>query len=173
MTLNVYERIVKMQTFQYKDFLGSVDFSLEDNVLYGKILHIKGLITYEAETIPNLRKEFEAAVDDYLQFCEENNIEASKSFNGKFNVRINTDLHKQAAMQATKQGITLNAFVSKAIENEINSNKRAIPVAYQYMQEQLSIHVHSILKMKCNKLSAFDAAVRKTYSYQNYGITRQ
>ena len=38
-----------METMQYKGFLGSIEISKEDKILYGKLLHINGLITYEAE----------------------------------------------------------------------------------------------------------------------------
>ena len=51
------------QTFEYKDFIGSVETSIEDGILFGKILFINALITYEAETLRDLRKEFEDAVE--------------------------------------------------------------------------------------------------------------
>ncbi len=44
------------QTFEYKDFIGSVEASIEDGVLFGKILFINALITYEAETLRDLKK---------------------------------------------------------------------------------------------------------------------
>ena len=87
---------------EYKDFIGSVECSLEDNLLYGKILYINGLITYEARTLDELKEEFHLAVDDYIQFCQEQGLDAYKSFNGKFNVRISPDLHKKASLLATK-----------------------------------------------------------------------
>lgn len=121
----------------YKDFIGSVEISLEDNILYGKILYINGLITYEANTLDELKTEFESAVDDYIEFCQEQGLDAYKSFNGKFNVRITPELHKKATLLATKKGITLNAFVSQAIENEIESNSREVSIVYTYMKREL------------------------------------
>ena len=119
---------------EYKDFIGSVECSLEDNLLYGKILYINGLITYEARTLDELKEEFHLAVDDYIQFCQEQGLDAYKSFNGKFNVRISPDLHKKASLLATKQDLSLNAFVSKAIQNEILSDEREVSIAYQFMK---------------------------------------
>lgn len=111
----------------YKDFIGSVEFSLEDEVLHGKILYINGLITYEADTIHQLKTEFESAVDDYISFCQEQGLDAYKSFNGKFNVRLTPELHKAAALLATKEGKSLNAFVSQAIEDQIAMISRDTP----------------------------------------------
>ena len=51
----------------YKGYAGSVDYSEEDNCLYGKVLGMsKDNITYEGKDVDELRKDFEGAVDDYL-----------------------------------------------------------------------------------------------------------
>lgn len=52
----------------YKGFFGSVEVSFQDNVLYGKLLHINGLVTYEAENLTQLKQEFKNAVEDYISF---------------------------------------------------------------------------------------------------------
>lgn len=122
---------------EYKDFIGSVECSLEDKILYGKILYVNGLITYEANTIDDLITEFQIAVDDYIEFCQEQGVDAYKSFNGKFNVRISPEIHKKASLLAAKQGISLNAFVSKAIENEIVATSREISIVYTYMKREI------------------------------------
>ena len=121
---------------EYKGFIGSVEHSLEDEILFGKILFIDGLVTYEANGIKELKEEFQIAVDDYIEFCQEQGLNTHKSFNGKFNVRVSPELHKEATLLATKQGITLNAFVCKAIENEISATSREIPIAYTYLKQE-------------------------------------
>lgn len=150
-----------MKTLEYKGFIGSVDVSLEDGVVFGKILYINGLVTYEAETVPELEKEFQAAVDDYLEFCEEEGVDAHKSFSGKFNVRISPELHKKAALLATKQGSNLNAFVAQAIENEIASQEREISTVYQYMENHVLTNLNII---KNQRLLAMTIANNATYT---------
>ena len=63
------------KVMEYKGYQGSVDFSLEDRVLHGKILHINDLVTFEAESLAALEEAFHEAVEDYLddysEFCEE------------------------------------------------------------------------------------------------------
>jgi predicted HicB family RNase H-like nuclease len=56
-----------MKAFTYKGFSGSVETSIENNVLHGKVLTINDLVTYEAKTLPQLKEEFIAAIDDYLE----------------------------------------------------------------------------------------------------------
>lgn len=53
---------------EYKGSKGSQKFSKEDNVYYGRLLDVNNLVNYEAETKEDLKKEFESAVEDYIQF---------------------------------------------------------------------------------------------------------
>ncbi len=56
----------KSNYLKYKKYLGSVDFSEEDNILYGKILGINDLVSYEGTSIKTLEDAFKKAVEDYL-----------------------------------------------------------------------------------------------------------
>ena len=52
---------------KYKDYTGSVEYSEEDNCLYGKVQGLeKECITYEGNDIRSLKEDFESAVDAYL-----------------------------------------------------------------------------------------------------------
>lgn len=110
------------QTFQYKGYLGSIELSLEDEVLHGKLLYINDLVTYEGDTISELKNAFIESVEDYISFCAKNGKSPEKSFKGSFNIRIPPELHRTAAIEATKQNITLNQFVIQSLENEINGS---------------------------------------------------
>ena len=56
-----------MGLLKYKGYTGSVDYSEEDNCLYGKVLGMgENMITYEGQDVNELRKDFEGAIDDYL-----------------------------------------------------------------------------------------------------------
>jgi predicted HicB family RNase H-like nuclease len=85
---------------QYKDFLASVHFSSEDEVFYGKVLGINDLISFEGSSVRELKKSFQEAIEDYLETCEQVGKEPNKTYKGTFNVRIPTQLHKEAAVFA-------------------------------------------------------------------------
>mgnify|MGYP000008489681 CR=1 FL=1 len=104
----------------YKNYTGSIEVSLEDNCLFGKVLFINDLVMYEGETLPELKACFEEAVDDYLKDCEESGDEPNKPFKGSFNVRITPELHKKAATYAACSGSNLNQFVSDAIQDKLD-----------------------------------------------------
>ncbi|TCB98136.1 type II toxin-antitoxin system HicB family antitoxin [Kosakonia quasisacchari] len=108
---------------KYKGYFGSVEFSLEDKVLHGKIQCVNDLITYEAETLDGLQLAFEEAVDDYLETCMALKKEPEKPMSGTFNVRIGSELHKKAYLAACAHGKSLNDYVKTAIEEKVVDKK--------------------------------------------------
>lgn len=111
----------------YKDFFGSVSFSAEDEVFYGKIEGISDLITFEGSSVKQLKREFQESVDSYIRFCEEKGKPASKSLMGSFNIRIRPELHQLAVQKALQKNISLNQLVQAAIENELQVVNEPLP----------------------------------------------
>ncbi|MBW9464282.1 MULTISPECIES: type II toxin-antitoxin system HicB family antitoxin [Kluyvera] len=108
---------------KYKGYFGSVEFSLEDGVLHGKVQCVNDLVTYEAESLDGLKGAFEEAVDDYLDTCKILNKDPEKPMSGTFNVRIGSDLHKKAYLAACADGKSLNDYVKTAIEEKVAGKK--------------------------------------------------
>ena len=69
---------------EYKEYYGTVEFSASDNIFFGKVLGINGLISFEGDSVQSLKEDFEGAIDDYLEMCAEKNIEPQKAYKGKF-----------------------------------------------------------------------------------------
>jgi len=55
----------------YKDFTGVFTWDNEGNVYYGHVIGIRDTITFEADTLEGIEKEFHNSVDDYLEFIKE------------------------------------------------------------------------------------------------------
>lgn len=110
-----------MGTLNYKGFVGSVNFSEEDNVLFGKIEGIDGLVNYEGESVKALTEAFHEAVDDYLAYCKEEGIEPTKTYSGRLNIRISPDVHRRIAMIAKQSGTTINGFIRNALANDVRA----------------------------------------------------
>lgn len=108
-----------MKPMQYRGYLGSIECSVENDCLFGKILYVNDLVSYEADSPVGLQESFEGAVDDYLQTCEQMGKVPEKSFKGSFNVRVSPDLHRKAAMQATVYEESLNEFVAQAVREKV------------------------------------------------------
>ncbi len=107
---------------KHKDFIGSVHFSTDDNVFFGKLVGIDDLITFEGKSVEELKKSFKDAVDDYLEICQSMNKTPHKSYKGTFNVRIKPTLHKHAVYRSIELGLSLNQFVEQAINEKLDKN---------------------------------------------------
>lgn len=101
----------------YKNYNGTVEYSKEDRCLYGKVLGIKSLLSYEGKSVQELEENFQQSIDEYLQDCRERGVEPELAYKGTFNVRISPELHRSIAMYAVEHEKTLNASVEEAIRN--------------------------------------------------------
>ena len=108
-------------TMEYKGYLGSVEFSEEDALFYGKVLGIRALISYEGTNAAELVADFHGAVDDYLELCAQSGTEPEKAYKGSFNVRISPELHKQAVIAAMSHNMSLNSFVETSIQQALQA----------------------------------------------------
>jgi predicted HicB family RNase H-like nuclease len=108
-----------MKYLDYKGYTGSIEYSPEDNLLFGKVLGIKGLISFEGETGKSLEDDFHDVIDIYLADCTEKGKAPEKPFKGSFNVRISANLHQKAALLAMETKTSLNNFVAEAIRTRV------------------------------------------------------
>lgn len=104
-----------MNDMKYKGYLGSTEVDVQDNVLHGKLLFIKDLVTYEAATPSELHIAFKDSVDDYLEDCADQGVEPDTPFKGQFNVRVTPELHRQLAVCARAQGKPMNVYVADVL----------------------------------------------------------
>lgn len=110
-----------MNTMKYQGFIGSVHYSDVEGVFSGKIEGIDSLITFEGASIQELTEEFHKAVEDYLAFCKEQGISPKKSYTGTLNIRISPATHNAIADYAAESGITINAFIKRALERAVEN----------------------------------------------------
>ena len=107
------------ELLEYYGYQGSIEYSVDDNILYGKVIGIRGLISYEGETIADLKSDFIDAIDDYLNTCKLEGIEPMKPFYGNFNVKISPELHKSLQIYSKNKNLEPNVIVEAAIKSYI------------------------------------------------------
>lgn len=111
-----------MNKLEYKGYYGSIEYSVKDNCLYGKVMDMpKDLISYEGNTASELYEDFKGAVDDYLELCKNNGRKPHKSYSGTLNIRIPSDIHCRVATAATSKGTSISSFILNSIEKELQA----------------------------------------------------
>lgn len=84
---------------------------------------VNDLVTFEGDTVPDLKQSFISAVEDYKALCQLTGKDSVKSFKGSFNVRIPPSMHMAVFTRAKKEGKNINEFVQQALAREL---KRSI-----------------------------------------------
>ncbi|MDR2586559.1 MAG: type II toxin-antitoxin system HicB family antitoxin [Prevotellaceae bacterium] len=114
-----------MDKLEYKGYYGSIEYSKEDDCLFGKVLGMpNNLISYEGRTAADLYADFRDAIEFYLDYCQRSKIKPRKSFNGVLNIRIPSEVHGKIALYAQNNGTSINAFIRESIEKRLESIPR-------------------------------------------------
>ena len=105
---------------QYKNYFATVHFNADDEVFHGKIIGINDLVSFEGTNVKELKKAFQGAVEDYLETCKALQKVPEKAYKGSFNIRISSELHKEAALYASIKNVSLNDFIKQAIAHVLS-----------------------------------------------------
>jgi len=109
-----------MKNLEYKGYYGSVEYSAEDDCLFGQVLGMpNNLLLYEGETASDLYANFKETIDSYLECCARNGIKARKGYNGVLNIRIPSEMHSQVAIYAESHGTSINSFIRDSIKKRL------------------------------------------------------
>ncbi len=110
----------------YKGYFAKVEFDDEANTFHGEVINLRDVITFEGETVDELRKAFNDSVEDYLAFCAERGEDPEKPYSGKFLVRVGPELHKTLVILARKNGKSLNTWVHDALHKVVKDGTQQI-----------------------------------------------
>lgn len=110
-----------MNTMNYQSYTARVEYDERDNILVGRILGVRTIISFHGQTVRELRKEFEHAVDDYLAECAEKGVSPEKPASGKLLLRMSPELHGRAMIVAQSADKSLNQWVAEVLERAVTA----------------------------------------------------
>ena len=103
---------------KYKNYIGHVEFDQDAETFFGEVINTRDVITFQGETVKDLKKAFRDSIKDYIEYCHERGEEPERPFSGKFNIRLDPELHREAYIAAKKSGLSLNSWIKRAIKHE-------------------------------------------------------
>ena len=109
-----------MNEMNYKGYAAKIEYSAEDGCLVGHILGIQDIVGFHGDSVPEIRKNFEEAVDDYLACCAEIGKEPQKPFSGKIMLRVSPEVHAKLAIKAQISGKSINKLVVEALNSSVS-----------------------------------------------------
>ncbi|MGE5373904.1 MAG: type II toxin-antitoxin system HicB family antitoxin [Bacteroidota bacterium] len=106
---------------EYKGYIGKVEIDEEVGILYGEVINVRDVITFEGTTVDEVQRAFRESVDDYLDFCAQRNESPEKPFSGKFVVRLPAELHRKAYIQAKLKDQSLNRWITEVVQKALRN----------------------------------------------------
>ncbi len=100
----------------YRGYSARIDYDDEDGILVGRVAGIRDGVGFHADTVEDLRRAFQEAVEDYLETCRRIGKEPQKAYSGQMMFRVSPDVHRKAAQAAELAGKSLNQWAEEALD---------------------------------------------------------
>jgi predicted HicB family RNase H-like nuclease len=104
-----------MTTLHHEGYLATVEIDEDAGVMHGRVVNARAVLTFEGETLAELRQAFADTIEDYLEWCKERGVEPEKPYSGTLSLRIAPELHRRVAEQAAKAGESINQFIAERL----------------------------------------------------------
>lgn len=110
-----------MNTMLHKGFTARIEYDERDHILVGRLLGIRCIISFHADTVSALREAFVKAVDDYLADCKAEGVKPEKPASGKLLLRVPPEVHGKALVAAQAAGKSLNQWASEVLQGALHA----------------------------------------------------
>jgi predicted HicB family RNase H-like nuclease len=105
-----------MNTMTYNGYEAIVQYDEDADLFHGEVLNLRDVITFQGQSVAQLKQALADSVEDYLAFCKERGEEPEKPYSGQFVVRVEPPLHRALARAAKRAGVSLNKWVTATLE---------------------------------------------------------
>lgn len=111
-----------MNTMIHGAYTARIEFDERDGIFVGRILGLRSIISFHGETVAQLRREFAAAVNDYLDDCKTQGVTPEKPASGRLLLRLPAEVHSRAIVVAQAKGKSLNQWAAEALQRAVAEN---------------------------------------------------
>jgi len=99
---------------EYKGYIGTVE--TDAGTFVGRVSGLRDVVTFEGAAFAEVEQAFRDSIDDYLAFCAERGEAPDRPYSGKIPLRVDPEIRRRAAARAAAEGISLNQWIARRIE---------------------------------------------------------
>lgn len=110
-----------MNTMNYAGYSARIEFDERDNLFVGRVLGLRSMISFHGKTVAELRSQFKATMNDYLDDCKSQGIAPEKPASGKLLLRVPPEVHSKALIAAQSRGKSLNQWATEALQKAVTA----------------------------------------------------
>ena len=101
---------------EYRGYYGDATYSAEDHVFYGKLQGINALVDYSGDSVSELEASFHEAVEDYLIFCEDQEIQPETPLDDTITIQLSPSVRAKVIDISHRRKISINRTIEQAVE---------------------------------------------------------
>jgi predicted HicB family RNase H-like nuclease len=118
---------------KYKGYTGVTELDTDAGVIFGHVIGLRDVITFQGTTVEEVVKEFHESIDAYLEFCASRGEAPEKPYSGQFVLRIDPTLHRAIAHAAETKGTSLNTLIESNLRESFSaeSSKASKSLVYR------------------------------------------
>lgn len=84
----------------------------------GRVLGLQDVISFYGRTPEELRREMEAAIEDYLDWCAADGVKPERSWSGKLTLRSDDEFRRRVLIAAAARGQSVRAWINELADRE-------------------------------------------------------
>ncbi len=108
-----------MNIMEVDGYKAKIEYDPELEQFRGEILGLNGSADFYGNSPASLRKEFRSSLKVFLEVCQEKQINPTKEYSGKFNLRIPPRLHQEVAARAASEDKSINQWVAEILQHSV------------------------------------------------------
>ena len=108
-----------MNILTCKGYQGCFEYDPEADLFHGEVIGLADVITFQGRSLDELKVALDESLEDYFEMCAAVGKDPQKPYSGRFNVRISPEVHQRIASKAAHDGVSLNKWVSRALEKAV------------------------------------------------------
>ena len=105
-----------MTTMTHEGYVATVELDEEAGLFHGEVINTRDVLTFQGQTLDQLRAAFADTIADYIEWCHERGKEPERPYSGNFTVRLSPELHRRIAGAAARKHVSINSFVAEALD---------------------------------------------------------
>jgi predicted HicB family RNase H-like nuclease len=105
-------------TMKYKGYTALIEFSDEDGCFVGRVTGINDIVSFDGETVDEIRKNFRDMIEHYIAACAHENRKPNTP-TSEVMVPVPPALYAKIAQKAEYDGIPVNALMETVLQKFI------------------------------------------------------
>ena len=105
-----------MNVMELEGYVATVELDEAAGVFHGEVVNTRDVLTFQGQTVAELRASFADTLADYRAWCAERGKAPQKPYSGALSLRIGPELHRRVAAAAAREGLPTNAFIKRTLE---------------------------------------------------------